>query len=130
MLGEREADGLVPRVVDVVEPLEPRVPVDEVEALAARRAQVAHDQVEPVGGAPDGRVELHEDRGEGREGLVCVYRSEGGGERRKGRGRDVRSGARAVRSGRTRTSPVAFARHECSGRRMLGAIALYSRCRC
>ena len=58
MLSGREADGLVPGVVDVVEALEPRVPVDEVEALAARRAQVAHGQVDPVGGAPDVRVEL------------------------------------------------------------------------
>ena len=58
VLGEREADNLVPRVVDVVEPREPRVPVDEVEAPSARRAQVPDNQLDPVGVTHNVRIEL------------------------------------------------------------------------
>ena len=58
VLGEREADRLVRHVVDMVEPLEPRVAVDEVEPLAARRAQVRDDEVDAVGVTADRCVEL------------------------------------------------------------------------
>ena len=54
----READAGVSGVVDVVEPLEERVAVDEVEALARVRAEVGGDEVDGVGVATKRSVEL------------------------------------------------------------------------
>ena len=54
----READPAVPDVIHRVEPLEPRHSVDEVESRPGDRAIVGHDQVVPLGVAPDVRVQL------------------------------------------------------------------------
>ena len=53
----READLGVRDVEDVVEPLQERVAVDEVEALTRVAAKVADDEVHVAGGAADKRVE-------------------------------------------------------------------------
>ena len=57
-LRSREANLRVGDVVDVVEPLEERVAVDEVEALARVRAEVGGDEVDGVGVATNRSVEL------------------------------------------------------------------------
>ena len=61
VLGGREADLVLRDGVRGVEPLEPRVAVDEVEALAAVRAEVRDDEVDAAGVAAEHAVEL--DRG-------------------------------------------------------------------
>ena len=53
-----EPDTAVRDVEDVVEPLQERHAVDEVQAFAAEAAEVVHDQVDKVGRAADQRVEL------------------------------------------------------------------------
>ena len=58
----READLGVGDVVNVVEPFEERVAVDEVEALARVRAEVGRDEVDAVGIAADRSVELEDGR--------------------------------------------------------------------
>ena len=59
VLGGREADLVLRDGVRGVEPLEPRVAVDEVEALAAVRAEVRDDEVDAAGVAAENAVELH-----------------------------------------------------------------------
>ena len=55
-----EADLAVRDVEHVVEPLEEGEAVDEVQALAAVRAEVARDEVDGAVIAANGSVELHE----------------------------------------------------------------------
>ena len=57
-LRSREANLRVGDVVDVVEPLEERVAVDEVKALARVRAEVGGDEVDGGGVATNRSVEL------------------------------------------------------------------------
>ena len=57
-LRRREANLRVGDVVHVVEPLEERVAVNEVEALARVRAEVGGDEVDGVGIATNRSVEL------------------------------------------------------------------------
>ena len=57
VLGRRKANTRVGRVEDGVETLEERVPVDEVEALAGVAADIAHDEVDVVGGAADRAIQ-------------------------------------------------------------------------
>ncbi len=54
----REPDAVVRNVVYLVEPLEERHAIDEVEALAAVATQVGHDEVDIVWRASERRVEL------------------------------------------------------------------------
>ena len=54
-----EADLVLRDSVRGVEPLDPRVAVDEVEALAAVRAEVGDDEVDAAGVAAENAVELH-----------------------------------------------------------------------
>lgn len=56
--GLRQPDSAVSHVVNRVEPLKPRHPVDEVEPRPRDRAVVGYDQIVPVGVASDVRVEL------------------------------------------------------------------------
>lgn len=59
-LGCREANTAVCDVEDVVETLEERHAVDEVEAFTAQTAQVVHDEVHRVGLSADCSVELQQ----------------------------------------------------------------------
>ena len=61
VLSGREADLVLRDVVGGVEPLEPRVAVDEVEALAAVRAEVSDNEVDAVRVAAERAVELRRD---------------------------------------------------------------------
>ena len=58
----READLSVGDVVNIVEPLEERVSVDEVETLARVRSEVGCDEVDAVGIAANRSVELEDGR--------------------------------------------------------------------
>ncbi len=87
----RESDTRVGGVVNVVEPLEERVAVDEVEALARVRAEVRRDEVDAAGAAADSAVELRDGRVRG------PFLRESGAEMR--RGGDIPNGARSGRWG-------------------------------
>ena len=64
----RESDAGVSRVVDIVEPLEERITVDEVEAFARIRAEIGGDEVDAVRAAANSSVEL-------RGGCMSIYSS-------------------------------------------------------
>ncbi len=55
-----EADTGVGDVVNVIEPLEERVSIDEVEALARIRAEVRRDEIDAVGIAANLSVQLND----------------------------------------------------------------------
>ena len=57
-LGVREAGSVALGNVDMIEPLEPRVAVDEIEARAALREEVRDDEVDTVVVAADRGIEL------------------------------------------------------------------------
>ena len=57
-LRRRKANPPAPAVEDVVEALQERHPVDEVDPAAPDRANVIHDEVDAVRGAADGGVKL------------------------------------------------------------------------
>ena len=82
-----EANARVGRVVNVVEPLEERVSVDEIEALARGRAEVRRHEIDAVRIAANRRVEL-----EGGRIRVNTKRRQ-----KRGSG-DVRRGAKSAHS--------------------------------
>ena len=57
-LGGRKADLAVLGIENIIEPLQEDHAVDEVESFATRRAEVGSDEVDEVGRAADGGVEL------------------------------------------------------------------------
>ena len=90
VFGVGEADSLALGVEHGVEALLPEVAVDEVETLAAVRAEVRDDEVDAAGVAAECAVELHGDAAEDQ----CRAHA---GKALRERGKDVRSGARSGR---------------------------------
>ena len=84
VLSGREADLVLRDVVGGVEPLEPRVAVDEVEALAAVRAEVSDNEVDAVRVAAERAVELRRDGSGGSAPRTQISAESNGGTYRAG----------------------------------------------